>query len=371
MAPLRLSGLITALLLLLNCSLLVHQAGSVDPLYMYDLTASSFVKDGQADDSWQASRFSPQLSYLSLVASAAAYASGAVGSCYQNSGLAGTYGPMRNVRQVSVPAYWKTIGGTWSGFVARLPRKRITMIVFRGTNQDGQLIVELLSVLKTPPVPSPVGGRVQAYFSMAQRAVWSKLEPAFAQIRSANPGDAILVTGHSLGGAMAALTAVQLAAKRLRPQMFTFGEPRVGDATFSAAFDKLMAGGSSWRVVNGRDPVVHLPLCRGPLERCQPDQKSGPYHHGTEVFYPSGMRPNSPSGFRICQGKPKNEDRNCADSPKVFLPCLTKMASCIGSHLNYYGIKVSKWWSSSQCKPKKESDEKIMGRLLMESVINS
>jgi hypothetical protein len=41
------------------------------------------------------------------------------------------------------------------------------------------------------------------------------------------------------------------------PLLCTFASPRVGDATFAAAFDNL--GLTSWRVVNQLDVVPYLP----------------------------------------------------------------------------------------------------------------
>jgi triacylglycerol lipase len=64
------------------------------------------------------------------------------------------------------------------------------------------------------------------------------------------------ITGHSLGGAVATLTAVRLRAYgvKLAP-MYTFGSPRVGDAAFAKCFPL-----EHWRVVDGIDLVPHLPV---------------------------------------------------------------------------------------------------------------
>lgn len=70
----------------------------------------------------------------------------------------------------------------------------------------------------------------------------------------------VIVTGHSLGGALATLAAVFIACKlpRLRPRMtvVTFGAPQVGDGNFVAFYNKIVP--KTVRVVNPADPVPRL-----------------------------------------------------------------------------------------------------------------
>jgi len=68
------------------------------------------------------------------------------------------------------------------------------------------------------------------------------------------------ITGHSLGGALAMVTAAFLAnvPNLSIAGVFTFGQPRVGDSTFQARYDKTL-GNITFRCVNDRDLVPHLP----------------------------------------------------------------------------------------------------------------
>ena len=74
------------------------------------------------------------------------------------------------------------------------------------------------------------------------------------------PGYKTAVTGHSLGGALATLCALQL--KKSVPaasvSLFTYGCPRVGDQTF-ANFIESSLGSNSYRVTHLNDPVPRLP----------------------------------------------------------------------------------------------------------------
>ncbi len=81
------------------------------------------------------------------------------------------------------------------------------------------------------------------------------------------------ITGHSLGGALAALYAVQFSP---RPSaVYTFGQPRTGDSRFRDIYNAAL-GSHTWRIVNEEDIVPRVP---GVL--------AGYRHVGHEVFLPA------------------------------------------------------------------------------------
>lgn len=68
------------------------------------------------------------------------------------------------------------------------------------------------------------------------------------------------ITGHSLGGALATLCAIDLQynfGERIEIEAYTFGSPRVGNGAFADSFNRRVP--NCWRVVNGWDAVVGLP----------------------------------------------------------------------------------------------------------------
>jgi triacylglycerol lipase len=67
-------------------------------------------------------------------------------------------------------------------------------------------------------------------------------------------------TGHSLGAALAVLAVAQLRLRHDRPVngLYTFGQPRVGDADFCAAFNNDF-GTRTFRFVNNNDIVTRVP----------------------------------------------------------------------------------------------------------------
>ena len=69
----------------------------------------------------------------------------------------------------------------------------------------------------------------------------------------------LVVTGHSLGGALATLLVTQLTATTaLKPQAWTFASPQVGDAAFAARYGGLST--VSWRIYNHVDVVPYFPI---------------------------------------------------------------------------------------------------------------
>ncbi|OGH01651.1 MAG: hypothetical protein A2600_11840 [Candidatus Lambdaproteobacteria bacterium RIFOXYD1_FULL_56_27] len=83
----------------------------------------------------------------------------------------------------------------------------------------------------------------------------------------------ILVTGHSLGGALAVLYGAN-GDRRLRPlirSIYTYGQPRVGDGEFVSTLSQRFPIGY-YRITNEEDPVPNLP-------------KIGYEHGGTEIYY--------------------------------------------------------------------------------------
>ncbi|MGB3294628.1 MAG: lipase family protein [Phormidesmis sp.] len=69
------------------------------------------------------------------------------------------------------------------------------------------------------------------------------------------------VTGHSLGGAIATLCAVDLQynfSPKVAVEAYTFGSPRVGNSAFVDSYNRRVP--DTWRVVNGWDAVVGLPV---------------------------------------------------------------------------------------------------------------
>ncbi|XP_058076568.1 lipase-like isoform X2 [Magnolia sinica] len=69
----------------------------------------------------------------------------------------------------------------------------------------------------------------------------------------------IIVTGHSMGGAIASFCALDLTVNHGAQdvQLMTFGQPRIGNSAFASYFSKHVP--NAFRVTNEHDMVPHLP----------------------------------------------------------------------------------------------------------------
>ena len=69
-----------------------------------------------------------------------------------------------------------------------------------------------------------------------------------------------VITGHSLGGALAKLCAVDLQynlGANVSVEVYSFGAPRIGNRAFAASYNRRVP--NTWRFVNGNDVVCGLP----------------------------------------------------------------------------------------------------------------
>lgn len=134
------------------------------------------------------------------------------------------------------------------GFGAYRANDRIALVSFRGTQPDK--LTDLATDLEAHTEAwTESAGRVHVGFAAGARGVMPQVRD---WLDHECVGRATLIlTGHSLGAALATL-----AASVLRPTfLFTLGSPRVGDPTFAAT----LAGIDGARIVDCCDAVTQLP----------------------------------------------------------------------------------------------------------------
>ena len=86
-----------------------------------------------------------------------------------------------------------------------------------------------------------------------------KVVDALAKLTFPKAVGALTICGHSLGGALATLLALDVAANTAftTPAVYTYGSPRTGDSLFAATFDQVVKDSS--RIANRLDIVTALP----------------------------------------------------------------------------------------------------------------
>ncbi|MCK5736601.1 MAG: lipase family protein [Spirochaetaceae bacterium] len=133
---------------------------------------------------------------------------------------------------------------------------RVVIVAFRGTELKSRSVLhEIQTDLNTIPVPFESGGMVHKGFLKGLEEIWDGPEGlrSFLDERlNEKPHRPLWITGHSLGGALAALCFARIPDAK---GLYLFGAPRVGDKDFK----KLFQGRSVWRIENARDPVPLVP----------------------------------------------------------------------------------------------------------------
>ena len=140
----------------------------------------------------------------------------------------------------------------WSSTTAYIAkRKTIDVIAFRGTEQKLDWFTDALVI------PVPYAGRMcHGGFTLAHKSIWKKvLEHVDFEKRT-------LITGHSLGGALAELSAAKLWKKHNNLNIITFGKPNTCFKGFKKPMTTL---DNQISCVQGSDLVARIPrLCYGP-----------------------------------------------------------------------------------------------------------
>ncbi|MBW0015249.1 lipase family protein [Mycobacterium sp.] len=82
---------------------------------------------------------------------------------------------------------------------------------------------------------------------------------ALPKLALPNPVASLTICGHSLGGALATLLALDVAANTAfsTPAVYSYGIPRVGDSLFARTYDQVVK--NSYRIANRLDIVPALP----------------------------------------------------------------------------------------------------------------
>lgn len=94
-------------------------------------------------------------------------------------------------------------------------------------------------------------------FNAAAAVVWPRLRPIVAA--AAVRGRKVVLSGHSLGGVLAALIAFRMSEEGLAEAqaVYTFGMPRAGGRAFAEAYNARL-GARTFRLVHGDDIVPTL-----------------------------------------------------------------------------------------------------------------
>lgn len=198
------------------------------------------------------------------------------------------------------------------------------VVAFRGTNGpdltnwitnfDGKLI----------PYQFLPTGKVHNGFMSAFSEVQQQMRSNLRDLIEHHYNAQILVTGHSLGGALATLAALDiyysLGVPPTKMELYTFGQPRAVDEVLSNELMTLFSD-NYHRVTHYDDAVVHVPLTF-----------QGFKHAGEEVWYL--VDEFTKGQYKICVNYiGKEENQKCSQS--IILK------TGIPSHVKYLGVRFA------------------------------
>ncbi|KAF9522004.1 alpha/beta-hydrolase [Crepidotus variabilis] len=210
------------------------------------------------------------------------------------------------------------------GFIARDDTRKEVIVAFRGSSsaQDFQTDADTrLIAFNSPGVNAPAGTLVHSGFLTAYNSVAADIISTVQSELAANPGYAIVTSGHSLGGGLSSISASSLKSNfpNTTVQMYTYGQPRTGNAAYAdlinSQFGSNAFRGRSSHSVSPVPTIIPTTL--------------GYRHHGVEFF----QNPDPPSAQTTKQCDPSGEDPTCS----AAIPS----GGINAAHLTYFGIPAS------------------------------
>jgi predicted lipase len=156
-------------------------------------------------------------------------------------------------------------------------------------------------------------GFLEAYHALSAQ-IFSELSNQLRTYSSYN----VFIVGHSLGGAQAAIMAMDLFYNRnIRNNLYviTLGSPRVGDSTFARSFQTAFKD-KSWRIVHALDLVPHVP----------------PTYLGDFMHAPREVWESSPGNYHVAPSG-VYEDPSGSNS-------MNFQAFSVSDHITYFGLSL-------------------------------
>lgn len=224
---------------------------------------------------------------------------------------------------------------TWDllAYVGYLPGWHAVVVVFRGTDRHDlwNWVEDVRAWLVEVNYPVSEDGtpRVHSGFQVLWNSsnIGPLVTEAVGWLRQQYPSAGLHITGHSMGGALAHLAALDLKFRYgiQEISVYTFGSPRVGDWRFANLFQQHVA--ISWRFTHNRDLVPSMP-----------PRWLGFHHVGREVWLldmPGCLSDRAQPLMVVCDGS--GEDPLCHNGA-----CLWGMCTSLSDHLSYLDVSMSR-----------------------------
>jgi hypothetical protein len=149
-------------------------------------------------------------------------------------------------------------------------------LIFRGTLSKSLDNWKTDIDYKRVPYSNCAGCEVHQGFFEAYSGLRKCLVSKYLNYQKTKAPKNVIVTGHSLGGALATLATADMFAadKKHALYLVTYGSPKVGNKLFADWFNEVVKPVKNFRVTHYRDPVPHVPA-----------DLQGFQHVGTDIGY--------------------------------------------------------------------------------------
>ena len=168
------------------------------------------------------------------------------------------YGGQPQIKDFLLTARFENKGTDTQGIFGEVAGNAL-VIGFRGSEETGiwDWITDLKFVQQVYPYGESKNSQVRVHYGFIS-AYQSVRDAIHNQVKS-SPHRRVICTGHSLGGALATLCAldVQYNFPDKQVSCYTFGSPKVGNSYFKDSYNKRVP--QTYRFVNSADTVPSLP----------------------------------------------------------------------------------------------------------------
>jgi hypothetical protein len=209
-----------------------------------------------------------------------------------------------------------------NGFVGYLPSDASIYVVYRGSQTIENWITNIEATKSTfkGDCCGKTGCEVHHGFYSAEQTVFPAVLAEVKRLKSLYPTYKVKCTGHSLGAALAQLTAMDLVNAGVAvSQLYNFGQPRVGNAAYAACASNKVA---TERVTHLKDMVPHVPY-----------ESWGFVHECREAYESTTTSDSSLMKVKDCSAT-NCDDSTCAEQWSFY-------QTNVDDHLIYLGLRLS------------------------------
>jgi len=218
------------------------------------------------------------------------------------------------------------------GYIAVDTANSQIILAFRGSTSEADFVntdADVVPVSYSTPISGILnyclGCTAHQGFYNAWNSVSSGVLNEIRTLHSQHPSFTIIVTGHSLGGALTPFAALAIKGLNLGAniQIYSYGQPRSGDSPFANYVNNHIGTSNVFRATHVNDAVPELiPQLDGLFQ-----------HHSTEYFIHAD--PSSVGNVWQCSG---NEDGSCLNSQGLSWSTTFDLFSSNSPHHVYFGI---------------------------------